>query len=123
MPFSVLCQKTIVVDDNETEPITYTGSHRKIGDSIVLNLGVNELNRAYGYLEIDGKRDSLVKPWAGGEVITEDLKYYGKFVKLELNNCHLTIERFRTKKIKVAYFDILKYGLKPIKFKMEKVDF
>lgn len=121
-PLSLFSQKTIVVEDNETEPITYIGSHRKVGDNIILKLGVNESNQAYGYLEISGKRDSLARPWAGGEVINDDFNFFGKFVQLELNNCHLSITGFRTDQIKVEYFQIEKRGLKPYKFKMERAE-
>ena len=108
------------INNNVTEPIAYLGKHRKLGDTIKLVIGIGELNRAYGYLSINNQTDSLTKPYAGGESLDDNHNYIGTLDQLETQNGLISIYNYRDSIIKVEYFIISKWGMKPIKFKMFK---
>lgn len=108
--------------ENATDAISYIGSHKKLAESLVLEIGIGELNRAYGYLEIDGVRDSIDR---GGENLIESLEGQftydsGRMSFVLKSGAYGTIEGFRSAKIKVTYTNIIRFGTKPIRLKLKQ---
>lgn len=112
------------VSENITDPINYKGSHRKLDGEIHLQVGIGELNRAYGYLQIGTDRDSINR---GGEETTlnENNQYVsnnGHLILILESGDRVDVYGFRESKVKLEYQNIVLFGVKPIKFKMEKAE-
>ncbi len=98
--------------------LMYSGPISKLGGYTELLLGVSESNKSFGYLSINGVKDTIV---GGGEEFLEGKNgMYDQasgHVELRLSSGRwVHVYGYRTDQLKVEYYD---FG-KPVKFKLLK---